>query len=251
MIRYRNKLIRILECWNGEEPDVRAVDLIRRFQQPRPIEGMYCREFYTILIDLRQDQTRLLAGMKRDTRYDIRRAAGEGFSYEFYNGKDAGVFNEFCEFYDEFAIRVRQPKLRRDWLALLAASNTLLFSRVAETGGPTLVWHGYLCGQSRVTLLYSASSFTAGTATGSRNRMGRAHRYQHWQDLLRFKDNQISLYDFGGWYHGQDDQKRLQINRFKEEFGGEVVRNYICERPLTLRGGLFLRLRQWRFGDAI
>ena len=251
MIVYRNKLIRILECWNEEEPDFQNVDLIRRFQQPQPIDGMFCRDFYTILIDLRQDQTRLLAAMKRDTRYEIRRGAREGFIYDFYDGKDPAVFDEFCDFYDEFALRLNQPKLRRQWLALLASSNSLHFSRIAEDGGPSLVWHGYHRGQGRVTLLYSASLFAVGAPSAFRNRMGRANRYQHWQDLLRFKQDQISLYDFGGWYEGQSDQKRLQINRFKEEFGGEIVRNYICERALTWRGALFLRLRQSLLGDAI
>ena len=118
MIIYRNKFIRILECWNEEEPDSQDVDLIRRFQQPRPIDGMFCRDFYTILIDLHQDQTGLLARMKRDTRYEIRRGARDGFVYELYNGKDPAVFNEFCDFYDEFAVRINQPKLRRAWLFL-------------------------------------------------------------------------------------------------------------------------------------
>ena len=251
MIVYRNKLIRILECWNQEEPDLEDVDLVRRFQQPQPIEGMFCRDFYTILIDLRQDQTGLLARMKRDTRYEIRRGAKDGFIYDLYNGKDPAVFDEFCDFYDEFAGRLKQPKLRREWLTLLASSNSLYFSRIAEEGGPSLVWHGYHCSQSRVTLLFSASSFAVGAPSAFRNRMGRANRYQHWQDLLRFKDDQISLYDFGGWYEGQSDQKRLRINRFKEEFGGEIVRNYICEHALTWRGAMFLRLRQWLLGNAI
>src|ERR1700687_2043717 len=153
MIMYRNKFIRILECWNDEEPGSEDVDLIRRFQQPHPIEGMFCRDFYTILIDLNQDQTGLLARMKRDTRYEIRRSASESFVYEAYNGKDPVVFNEFCDSYDEFAERINQPKLRRSWLFLLAASDSLHFSRVAEEGGPTMIWHGYHRSQSRVTLL--------------------------------------------------------------------------------------------------
>ena len=251
MIVYRNKFIRILECWNEEEPDSQDVDLIRRFQQSRSIDGMFCRDFYTILIDLDQDQAGILARMKRDTRYEIRRGARDGLVYELYDGKDPDVFNEFCDFYDEFAVRVNQPKLRRAWLSMLAASDSLHFSRIAEEGGPTLVWHGYLHIKSRVTLLYSASSIPVDSTSAWRSKVGRANRFQHWQDLLRFKNVHISLYDFGGWYEGKTDQKRLQINRFKEEFGGEIVRNYICESPLTWRGTLFLRLRQSLLGNAI
>ena len=250
MIAYRNKSIRIRECWDDEEPDSHDVDLVRRFQQSRSICGMFCREFYTILIDLQQDQAMLLARMKRDTRYDIRRAARENFVYELYRGRDSGALNEFCDFYDEFAVRLRQPKLRRPWLFLLAASDSLYFSRTREKGGETMVWHGYLRNKGRVTLLYSASQCTASSSV-DRARIGRANRLQHWQDLLRFKDEQISLYDFGGWYEGNSDQKRLRINRFKEEFGGEIVKNYICERAVTWKGAAFLRLRQLLLGNAI
>jgi len=136
-------------------------------------------------------------------------------------------------------------------LSLMAASGSLQFSRIAEEGGPTLVWHSYYRSHNRVTLLSSASLVPAGESSARRNKVGRANRFQHWQDLLRFKNDQIALYDFGGWYEGKSDQKRLGINKFKEEFGGEIVRNYICERALTWRGALFLRLRQSLLGNAI
>lgn len=251
MITYRNKLIRVQECWGDEEPDYRDVDLIRRFQQPRPIDHMLCRDFYTILIDLHQDVTAILGNVKKDTRYEIRRGAKERFVYELTNGCEPEMFNEFCDFYDEFAVRRNQPRLRRAWLFLLASTDSLYLSRIAEEGGPTLIWHGYHRCNGRVTLLYSASAPPIAPVSSWQKKLGRANRFQHWQDLLRFKENHISLYDFGGWYEGKSDQKRLQINRFKEEFGGEIVRNYICERALTWRGALFLRLRQQLLGNAI
>jgi hypothetical protein len=251
MITYRNKFIRIQECWNDEEPGSQDVDLVRRFQQPQPIEGMFCRDFYTILIDLNQDEAALLAGMKRDTRYEIKRGARENFVYEQYSGKDPSILNEFCDSYDQFAQRTNQPILRRAWVGMLAESDSLHFSRVGEEGGTTMIWHGYLRSQNRVTLLYSVSLSPAGANSAWRNKVGRAHRFQHWRDLLCFKKEHLSLYDLGGWYEGTTDQKRLQINRFKEEFGGEIVRNYICERALTWKGALFLRLRQTLLGNAI
>jgi hypothetical protein len=251
VILYRNKLIRILECWNEEEPDSQDADLIRRFQQPRPINGMFCRDFYTILIDLHQNESVLLGRIKKDTRYEIRRAAREGFVYELHSGKDPVVFGEFCDFYDEFAAHTGQPIIRRAWLRLLAMSDSLHFSRIAEAGGPTLIWHCYHRTLSRVTLLHSASIFPPGATSAWRTRIGRANRLQHWQDLLHFRDKHLSLYDLGGWYEGKTDQKRLQINRFKEEFGGEIVRNYICEHATTWKGAAFLRLRQLLLGNAI
>ena len=114
-----------------------------------------------------------------------------------------------------------------------------------------MVWHAYLRSNHRATLLYSASLFRKFDSSALRNKMGRANRFQHWQDIQRFKAEGVSVYDFGGWYEGNRDQERLRINRFKEEFGGEIVKNYICERALTVKAKVFLRVRRLLLGDAI
>lgn len=251
VISYRRRFIRIAECWNGEEPNFAGVDIERRFQQPYPLAGMFCRDFYTILIDLHNDSETLLARMKRDTRYEIRRAQREGFVYDFQQGSDETAFKEFCDYYAEFALQQRQPTLRRSWLSLLANSGTLTLTRIAGPSGETLVWHGYHCSRERATLLYSASLFRNCNDSAQRNAIGRANRYQHWLDILTFKEQGLSIYDLGGWYEGVEDQKRLTINKFKEEFGGTVVHNYICERASTLKGALFLRVRKALLGNAI
>lgn len=250
-IAYQRRFVRIAEYWNGEEPYLKGVDVERYFQQPHRIEGMFCRDFYTILIDLHNDPETLLAAMKCDTRYEIRRAEREGFIYDFLSGTDTRVFNEFCDYYDEFARQKNQPAMRRSWLSLLAESGALNLTRIAEPAGDTLVWHGYHCSSQRATLLYSASISRDRESSAQRALVGRANRYQHWLDMLRFKAKGLSIYDFGGWYEGSEDQKRLSINRFKEEFGGSIVHNYICERASTFKGSLFLKLRTALLGNAI
>ena len=250
-IAYQRKFVRIAEYWNGEAPHLKGVDIERYFQQSRRLEGMFCRDFYTILIDLLNDPETLLAGMKRDTRYEIRRAQREGFIYDFLNGGETQVFNEFCDYFDAFAREKKQPAMRRPWLALLAESGALTLTRIADPSGGALVWHGYHCSSQRATLLYSASISRDRENSAERTLVGRAHRYQHWMDMLSFKAKGFSTYDLGGWYEGAEDQKRLSINRFKEEFGGTVVHNYICERASTLKGSLFLKLRTALLGNAI
>jgi lipid II:glycine glycyltransferase (peptidoglycan interpeptide bridge formation enzyme) len=68
---------------------------------------------------------------------------------------------------------------------------------------------------------------------------------------MRFQSEGEEIYDFGGWYAGKRDQKRLGINRFKEEFGGKIIRNFICESGVTLKGKIFLQVRRLLLGDAI
>ena len=58
--------------------------------------------------------------------------------------------------------------------------------------------------------------------------------------MLRYKEQGLKYFDFGGWYPGTTDQARLKINDFKRGFGGQVVREYECERILSLKGWLVL-----------
>jgi hypothetical protein len=252
MIVYQKKLLRIAEYWNGEEPTTAGVDLLRCFQQAQPVEGMFCRPFHTILIDLTRELPELFSRMKRDTRYEIRRAGNQDqLACDWINARNQKTFESFCNYYDDFAARKGQRELNRPWLTLLANAGALTLSRVCDAAGEPLVWHAYHCSSARATLFYSASQFRKVDNSALRNMIGRANRFQHWQDMDHFKAAGVSVYDFGGWYEGDSDPERLRINKFKEEFGGEIVKNYICERALTAKAKLFLRVRQLLLGNAI
>lgn len=252
MIVYRRKLIRIAEAWHGEEIDeATRVDIARRFQRDAPAVGAHCREFYTILIDLSRDEHALFRAMSKSCRYKVRRAAArDSLTYECTNAAARpDLLASFRSLYDEFARRKRVPVLNPAWLSLMAATGNLHLSRVSDASGQDLVWHTHYLSGGRATLLHSAP--TPDAAAAGRSLTGRANRFQHWQDILSFKRVGANLYDLGGWYSGKTDSQRLGINRFKEEFGGRVVRNYISESALTFKGRLFLRARQSLLGDAI
>ncbi len=252
MIVYQKKFLRIAEYWNGETVNAPGVDLVRCFQQTHPLPGMTSRAFHTILLDLKLDPQQLLAQMKRDTRYEIRRAGNQDqLTCEWHNAADRQVFQRFCDYYDEFATQKAQPKLNRVWLSLLANDGALTLSQVCDATGATLVWHVYHCSSARATLFHSASVFRKFDSSALRNKVGRANRFLHWQDIQRFQAEGLSVYDFGGWYEGNRDLERLKINTFKEEFGGQIVKDYICERAVTFKAKLFLQVRRLLLGNAI
>lgn len=252
MISYQRKFIRIAEYWGAEPAGHPNVDILRFFQQPEPLPGMLSREFYSVQIDLRRDEDELLAKMKKNTRYEIKRAEVAGnFVCEFSNRTESSALSEFCDFYDRFAERKAQPKLNRSWLAQLAEGRFLNVSHVRDDGSENSVWHAYHWSRDRATLLYSASSLLDTYPAAVRSSMGRANRLLHWHDMLSFKHQGVATYDFGGWYEKKEDHIRLNINKFKESFGGEIVKTYICEQPLTLKGKLFLTTRGLVLGNAI
>lgn len=252
MIAYQKKFIRIVECWNDEVPEANGADLIRRFQQTERLSGMLCREFHTVLLDLTQEQQTIFERMKRGTRYEIRRAlSADDLSHGHWNGTEQNIFDEFCTYAEQFLTQKGQPKLDREWLGLMARAGLIELTRIDDLKAQRLVWHAYHRSRDRVTLLYSASLFRQNPSGEFRNLIGRANRLHHWLDMLHFKEAGISTYDFGGWYHGNKDEERLRINKFKEQFGGKVVKNFICEEALTLKGRLFLKIRNALLGDAI
>src|SRR2546421_2937416 len=176
MITYQKKFIRIAEYWHAERAADLDVDLVRFFQQSEPLTGAYCREFYSILLDLRLDQDTLLARMKKTTRYEILRAGvSDNLIYEIWNGNEGPILDEFCDHYDRFAEHKAQPKLDRAWLMLLANGSHLNISRVRDAEAETLVWHAYHRASDRVTLLYSASLLSEVSDTSLKTRIGRAN----------------------------------------------------------------------------
>lgn len=250
--------MRIAEAWHGEEFDVQGsggparADILRRFQREEPAPGALSREFHTILIDLARDESALFDAMREGCRYKVRRAAErDALIYDSANANErSDLLARFAQLYEDFARRKQLPAPTRGWLSLMASTGNLYVSRVSDKSDRELTWHTHYFSGGRATLLHSAPTTHAERAAG-RSPTGRANRLHHWRDILYFKRLGAKLYDLGGWYSGDADARRLGINRFKEEFGGHVVKNFIDERALTLRGKLFLRARQSLLGDAI
>jgi hypothetical protein len=252
MIAYQKKFLRIAEYWGAEPERNPKVDLVRFFQYSEPLANAFCREFYSIVLNLQPNKGDLFSKMKRNTRYEIRRAElSDQFLYQVANGEDSALLSEFIDNHDQFAAHKAQAKINHLWVSTIAAAGLLQISRVQDPVGRTLVWHAYHIGDERATLLYSASILRPESDGNLRTRVGRANRYHHWQDILHFKELGLTIYDFGGWYEKKEDRARLNINKFKEGFGGDIVKTYICERPLTLRGWVFLKTRTLLLGNAI
>lgn len=233
------------EVWFDEEPEkVNDVDILYYRHWTNPNRGIECNEFYSILLDLTKEQDELWEGIGKNTRYKIRRTEKEEFGYEFWDTNNLGILNEFFNFYNNFALQKGLPKLIKSRLTNLIDTENLDISRVKSKSGEPLVWHAHYRSKTRSFLLYSASMFRSSTDTSYRNMVGRVNRYHHWQDIVRFKNLGISIYDFGGWYAGNKDQEKIGINKFKEEFGGEFIKNFNCTHPLTMKGKLYLQLRE-------
>jgi hypothetical protein len=234
------------EIWFLHEEPAQRVDILRYLHQADPIDSPPCRVSYSLTNRLGDGEEALLTAFKKDCRYEIRRAMQGNVAYLQTGRAGVGELRDFLEAYDHFAQSRGLAPADRPRLFGLAETGMLALSQAYhETHGP-LVWHAYCRAGSAMILLHSVP--THGPKADSRvgQLVGRANRLLHFRDMVTFEAEGITTYDWGGWYEGDSDQAKLRINQFKEEFGGEVVRRYTCEAPMTLLGRVVLRL--WRGG---
>jgi hypothetical protein len=244
IIVHKNSILTVGDIWYESTPAEASVDLVACYQSARPMNSIWSREFYTIAVDLAREEDQIFAGMGKTNRYKISRAQKrDGLRYEWWHQDSESVLDEFMEFFAGFARSVGLQMPQKAWLRSYARAGVLDISRISDEQSRILCWHTHYRENSHARLFHSASSFREFDDPAMRSLTGRANRFQHWQDMLRFKAADITTYDLGGWYEGRDDQERLRINRFKEEFGGQVVKAFNSIQPMTLRGRAYLVAR--------
>ena len=247
MIHFQHGPLRIstTEIWSARNVVVSG-DIVRYWycDAPPPGNAHFVTQ-YTIEIDLTARMESLRAAMRRSTRIQIRRAEADGLQIHFWLHPDAQVLESFVCFYDRVAWK-RLPGSSVARLHALEQNGMLALSSVDSSSDEPLVWHCYEIIGSRVRCWYSASILHLFKTSTERNKLGRANRYLHYRDMAAFQSAGFEVYDFGGWYSGKEDAKKLGINRFKEDFGGRIVKRCFCDVGVTLLGKCWLMLRRLR-----
>lgn len=243
MIAYSSRFLVRSEVWFDEEPaDVRSSDVVLFHLRSRPAAGTKWRYFYNYCIDLTESTERLTANLNRDTAYKIRRARDrDGIVCACCDERDPATLDQFEEMYNAFASMKGMTPLNRPRVETMAAAGALDLSVAKDPQGRALVYHAMYRDRHRATELYLPSLFRGLVDSKARNLVGRANRYLTWSDILRYQEEGLTCFDFGGWYPGTADGQRLKINEFKRGFGGTVLREYECERILTIKGWVALR----------
>jgi lipid II:glycine glycyltransferase (peptidoglycan interpeptide bridge formation enzyme) len=240
------------DVWLDEKPETAPHVDIRYFYHQSSIPGVpniESDEAHTLLIDLTQDEEKIWKKINRKNRCKIRQAIQKDqVIYDFFEKIDPQNFHEFINFYTEFSMQQGNSKSliyhEIERLKAYVDVGSLYFSKVKSKEGKALTWQVYCPGKTHVFGLHSASIRRKNDSTYNQM-LGRANRYHHWQDILKFKELGFLVYDFGGVYINTHDQKLLNINNFKAEFGGELVRYFNCRSGITLKAKLYLFLRQF------
>lgn len=246
MIRIKGRCAVYGEVWYDEEPPSDSgVDILLYRKREAPIADVRTTPFLTMVTDLSVEEGAITEKFGKDCRYKIRRAeTKDGLSMEFITDPESRL-DEFRAFYDAFARQKSVAPSYHQWLVAACKAQQLVLTSAARNG-EALVWHAYLiCGKA-AWLQYTGSCFR-NKDNDYRALVGRANRWLHWREMLRFKEMGITRYDWGGLFEDESVPERAGINQFKKDFGGEQVRSYDCTVPLTIRGRIWLPVRDaWR-----
>ena len=228
-----------------EKQEECPADIVSIWHCPLPVPGAICREAIpTLVIDLTQSLEEISSRIEKRTRQEIRRAEHDQLVFGMTETPGDNDMNAFFDFYDAFAAwkNLRQDFQEKRLVRFFASSGLMRLSKVSTADGKILTWHAYLM-TNRAALLMSASNpyYRSSATSAERQLAGRANRFHRWQDIRYFKEKGLTLIDFCGWYSGNTDLQKLNINRFKEEFGGKLVKEYKCWYGVTVKGKLFLR----------
>lgn len=253
LILSKRRFVTLGTIWFGRLKEQReqtfCADIIYLIQSPEYDEKLKKEAFSTSIIDLTQSTEDLWSDLKKETRYEVRRAqAKDCLSFHIWQEIAPEVLDEFYTFFQVFSEQKGRSAPNKRLFEEYVAAKLLVLSKVAQTvkdcdSPRVLSWHAYICDQNRARLLYSASHFRGSSTGAERSLIGRANRFHHWADMESFKARGVNQYDLGGWYAGESDVDLLKINKFKEEFGGKIITEYNYSINLTLKGRIYSWLK--------
>jgi hypothetical protein len=251
MIRINGRGAVYGEVWYDEElPGDSGVDIVLYRQRAAPIANARYTQFLSLVTDLSIDEAAITGRFGKEARDKIRRAeTKDGFHTEFIIDPESRL-DEFCAFYDVFARQKSLEPSDHQWLIAACKAHRLALTS-ASRNGEALVWHAYVVLGNAARFQYSGSCFR-NREGNYRALVGRANRWLHWRDMLQLKEMGITRYDWGGLFEDESVPEHAGINAFKKGFGGQPERTYDCTVPVTLRGRIYLPLREaWRRWKSI
>lgn len=183
-------------------------------------------DFHTLLIDLSLSEASISQGIYHRTLSEINSFINnQQFEYKLKLGLTENELNDYIKMFDTFADHKKIRKAERFRLKAYNDSGILAVSYIKQQGEFICI-NFYRATKQRATNLYSFHLKHTLNNKFNNSNIGRAHRALHWLDILEFKKAGADYYDFCGWYDGKDDKELLNINKFKEQFTQNKVKEY-------------------------
>jgi len=230
MVVRRYGVLTEVEQWGSAAVGDCPADIVHAIHQDATAAGAVTMDAFTLVIDLGLSCDAIRAAFTKDTRTEINRAeATDRLTWQVNDRAGDDFFSDYRAFVRHKNIHLAGEQVFERY----RDAGMLIVTSVHNSDGRPINWHSYITGGRSIILLQSFSGAAGGETTGAQR--GRANRFHHWRDMVHFQAG-FEEYDFGGWYPYLESPALLNVNRFKEEFGGALVRKINVRRPVTWRG---------------
>lgn len=192
----------------------------------------------TLITDLSQSEESLWGATTKTVRNEINRSKKENVQVQIFQATTVSnnLLSEFAQMYQEMYEEKGMPNhvLNTNDLTVYANNNALVVT-TAYINEKVVVYHSYIKDSMHARLLHSCSEFRA-QDSATRNAIGRANKYLHWNDWLWLKEMGIKEYDWGG-IASYDNPNG--IDKFKMAFGGVHKKYYNLSCTCSIRARLY------------
>jgi len=230
-------------AWFAEEPVKRPG--ITTYHEAA-FKGKGATEFITLVNDISEDEDAIKSHFSKSCKYKVNRAAREDVRIEI---KDSASITDddiedflsfFGTFWESKETEFTEYTSVKNDLVDYRNSNALSIG-IGKVAGQTAIYHTHIYDDKTARLLHSASLYRLqeDEEGNTKNLIGMANRYLHFQEMLHFKSLGLSVYDWGGAGRGEDV---INITEFKESFGGDLKTYYDFEEVKGIKGHLFKML---------
>ena len=254
MYYQRTRGLRIKDFWfvNDRERDLEPGADFAQYHDMPAVPGdtqnmMVQNQRLTLVNDLTETEEELMARFKKNTKYEIKRAAKEGSYAEFLSGAALLEKKEILARIDKAHAQMfadKGKKSKREYPTMLAAAkaNMLTVTVGYLPDGRECAYHVYIVGNGTARLLHSISVFREATTNEDRNAIGRLNRFLHYADMQHLKQGGYTVYDWGGY---SEEEQLKSISDFKKAFGGEITEIYTVIYATSPVGKLLSKLVKW------
>lgn len=201
---------------------------------------MHLHAEHTVILDLTKSEDDILAGMRRQTRYEVRRSEKLGIKVEKMNNKK--IFEEFQSVQAETALRQNfVPPDLKTLLAEREAFGDQAWIYRAETTKKTLedgknpeVKVGDPIAYGLILISGREADYFEAASTDLNRRLPGAYALQ-WQVIKDLKKMGIERYNLWGVApSGQKQHRYAGVTTFKTGFGGEMV-EFVPAQDLVIK----------------
>lgn len=188
---------------------------------------MHLHAEHTVILDLQRSEDDLLKAMRRQTRYEVRRAAKLGIIVDWSNSEE--IFREFHQV--QAATALRQHFVPPDLNTLLAEraafqDNARIYT--ARTAGGEPIAYGL------ILISGSEAEYFEAASTELNHKLPGAYALE-WQVIKDLKKLGIKRYNLWGIApQGQKNHRYAGVTTFKTGFGGEIV-EFVPAGDLVIR----------------